>query len=426
MKTTQTPPFPASLDTLRKETLELTCNRLRESYTTAELECFTFCPPSHEEAFTCMGTGSATWSVVEKVLTAVQEMVIPGVFMTSPEKVEAGAGPEEALSRITDCLYTVLYSFYRLEYEETQSTECAALAALHLTAKLPTIRERSRWNIFASRKDPALWDSFILRNEKRKEELGRLYLIAAIDHAIQTRDPESYRDCLNRWGFGYAYDYQQKLIEHSYPGWRALLMHDLAHAFAMGGDFAEGRGTAAPVPILPRLISLQTASMYQADLHPETVIGDANFLEHPHRGITTGQTGSIGVGCVIYPCTLGGITDKVKPRHPAIGNYVLIGTDVGIYGPVTVADHSVIGANTEINGMVEIHEKVKIRAAVVARTVISESGKPGKIIFSQGVTVGEECLIINDHPTDLIIPAGKSIPAGTHLANDGKGKPKAG
>ncbi len=426
MKNSMTTPFPPSLESLRKETLEGSLNHLRESYTPADLERFTFCPPSHEETVSCVGTGTATWSIVGKVINAMQEMVVPGVFMTATDTAESGADLKGALTQITECLYAVLQSFYRLEFEESQCAEYSGLAALHLVSQLPSFRKRSQWNIFASRKDPALWDSFVLRNEKHREELGRLYLIAAIDHAIQNRDPNLYRDCLDRWGFGYAYEYQQRLIEHAYPGWRALLMHDMAHTLAVGGEFSEGRGTAIPVPILPRLISLQAASIYQTDLHPETVIGDANFLEHPHRGITTGQTGSIGVGCVIYPCTLGGITDKVKPRHPTIGDFVLIGTDVGIYGPVSVADHSVIGANTEINGMVEIKEKVKIRAAVVARTVISESGKPGKIVFSEGVMVGEECLIVNDHPTDLIIPKGKSIPAGTHLVNDGKGKPKAG
>ena len=30
---------------------------------------------------------------------------------------------------------------------------------------------------------------------------------------------------------------------------------------------------------------------YQADLHPETIGKGREFLDHPHRGMTTGQTG---------------------------------------------------------------------------------------------------------------------------------------
>ena len=426
MITSMTLSFPSSLESLRKETLEVTLNSLLESYSSTDLTRFSISSTAFEEANPCLGTGVATWPTVERVLNAVKETVVPGVFMTSTDKKGSRETLEEALKKIIDCLRTVLHSFYRMDSEEKKCTEISALAALHLISRLPAFRERSRWNIFASRKDPAIWDSYILHHERRREELSRLDLITTIDHAIHRRNPAEYRDFLRKWGFGYAYDYQRTLIEQAYPGWRALLMHDIAHTLALGGEFMEGMAEAAPVPILPRIISEQTASLYQTDLHPETIIGDANFLEHPHRGITTGQTGRIGVGCVIYPCTLGGITDKVKPRHPSIGDFVLIGTDVGIFGPVSVANHSVIGANTEINGMVEIGENVKIRAAVVARTVISESGKPGKIIFSEGVTVGEECLVVNDHPTDLIIPPGSSIPAGMHVVNDGNGNPKVG
>ena len=70
---------------------------------------------------------------------------------------------------------------------------------------------------------------------------------------------------------------------------------------------------------------------YQADLHPETRIGDANFFDHTHRGITTGQTGIIGSGCVIYPCTLGGLSENVHKLHPSKGNYAQIIPDVGIF-----------------------------------------------------------------------------------------------
>ncbi len=426
MTNSMTLSFPPSLELLRKETLGSTLVDLQKSYTSDDLSHFTFCPPPMEKSVRCLGTGSAAWTEVERVLNVIQEMIVPGVFVCPEKKKTTRGNQEEALAWTLEHLYGVLQSFFRMEEEKERAAGDAALAALNLISLLPKFRERARWNIFASLKDPAVWDAFVLRNEKRRQELGGLDLISIIDEAIQARNPSIYLTFLKEAGFDYAIDYQRRLVERAYPGWKALLMHDIAHTLALGGEFAEGKAAAGPAPMLPRIISEQAASLFQTDLHPETVIGDANFLEHPHRGITTGQTGRIGIGCVIYPCTLGGITDKVKPRHPAIGDFVLIGTDVGIFGPVLVANHSVIGANTEINGMVEIGERVRIRAAVVARTVISESGRPGKIIFSKDVTVGEECLVVNDHPTDLIIPPGCSITAGTHLVNDGNGNPKVG
>jgi serine acetyltransferase len=370
-----------------------------------------------------VGAGSAAWAAVDTILTNLEEAVMPGLFASSAQISEDRADLRDGLFGAAEALSGILFSYCQIELDERESRECATLAALHLIARLPEFRTRARWNIFASLKDPALWDSFALRNEKRREELGRLDLIPQIDRAIAARNPDLYTEFLREQGFEYALNYQRRLVKRAYPGWRALLLHDLVHALAVGGEISDSGVMAPPVPFLPRVIAEHAATLFQTDLHPETMIGDANFLEHPHRGITTGQTGRIGVGCVIYPCTLGGVTDKVKPRHPLIEDYVLIGTDVGIYGPVTVGAGSVIGPNTEINGLVEIGEKVKIRAAVVARTVISESGKPGKIIFGEGTTIGEECLIINQRPEDLLIPPGSALPAHSYVVNDGHGRP---
>ncbi|GMV65999.1 MAG: hypothetical protein KJ050_13950 [Candidatus Omnitrophica bacterium] len=395
--------------------------QLDETYSPEDRSRYT--PPSFDPSWHGLrvGTGSASWQAVAGIVEAIQEAVMPGLFVASsiqpPDRIDL----HNELERLIPPLQSILQSFFQVELEDATSREYAHLAALNLIAHLPAFRRRALWNVFASLKDPALWDAFLLRNEARREDLGNLDLLAAIDQAIYSRRQEDYLGFLREHGFEYAFSYQRRLVKRSYPGWKALLLHDIAHTLALGGFIEDLDQQAPPTPFLPRVIAEYAASLYQTDMHPETVIGDATFLEHPHRGITTGQTGRIGVGCVIYPCTLGGITDKVKPRHPLIGDFVLIGTDVGIFGPVVVSNGSVIGANTEINGLIEIHERVRIRAAVVARTVISESGKPGRIVFGEGVTVGEECLVINDQPADLVIPPGANLPAGSHVVNDGNG-----
>ena len=97
---------------------------------------------------------------------------------------------------------------------------------------------------------------------------------------------------------------------------------------------------------------------------------------------------------------------------------------VGIFGVVEVGDGAVIGANTEIYGFVQLGRNVRMGSAVVARTVKSAAGPGGRLVFEDGAVVGDESLIINDQPSDLVIPARSSIPPHHHVVNDGFGRPK--
>jgi serine acetyltransferase len=212
----------------------------------------------------------------------------------------------------------------------------------------------------------------------------------------------------------------------TYPGWRVLFYHDIAHALTRSGRAAgNDELQRMPVPLLPRAISELGGRYYQADLHPETKIGDANFLDHPHRGITTGQTGTIGSGCHLLPCTLGGLSEKVQQRHPTIGDYVFIGTDADLFGPVHIGDHAVIGPNAEVNGLVEIASNCYIGSSVVIGTIKSGDRRPGRIRLGQDVRVGDGTIIENVSELDLVIPEKAEIPARSHVTNDGFGTPRA-
>jgi len=178
-----------------------------------------------------------------------------------------------------------------------------------------------------------------------------------------------------------------------------------------------------PVPLLPRAISELGGRYYQADIHPETRIGDANFLDHTHRGLTTGQTGVIGSGCHILPCTLGGLTRRLRRRHPLIGDHVFIGTDAGVMGPVQIGDHSVVRQNAEIYGYVELGPECQIGSSVIIGTVKTGAGQPGRIVLGRGVTVGDGTVVENETEIDLVIPDRARIPARSHVTNDGFGNP---
>ena len=419
-----TPAFPSNLASLRDEIIRESVQHLEASYSPQELDNL-LCPELDPGLLSLRdGAGVPPWEAFAPILIGLQELVTPGVYSVLPKQSRAPSPPAIVIETVIDALFVLLAGDYAVEMSAEEASEKAAGTSLFLISKLPSFRERAGWNQFASLKDPAVWTEFALFGQEKREELGKLDLIPEIDEAIRARNKDRYLQFLREHGSDYAFDYQIRLVQRAYPGWRALLLHDITNALALGGRAAEDRVKATPVPFLPRIISEHLGSLYQTDLHPETQIGDANFIEHPHRGITTGQTGKIGIGCVIYPCTLGGVTDKVKQRHPILGDFVLIGTDVGIYGPVQVGEGSVVGPNTEINGLVTLGKGVKIRAAVVARTLISESGRPGRLIFADGAVVGEEALIINDQPTDLLVPAGFHIPPNSHVINDGTGKPK--
>ena len=165
-------------------------------------------------------------------------------------------------------------------------------------------------------------------------------------------------------------------------------------------------------------------------MHPETEIGDANFLDHTHRCITTGQKGVIGYGCVIYPCTLGGLSTKNQLRHPTIGNFVQISTDVGIFGRVDVSDRSIIGANTEIYGRIQFGSEVRVGSSVVIGTVkpyhhsSHQQVRLGRIRVGYQVRIGDGAVIENSLPLDLVIPDKAIIPTRSHVINDGLGHPK--
>ena len=294
-----------------------------------------------------------------------------------------------------------------------------------LLADIPGLKERARWNRFASLKDPATWDAYVkTKNEMCQQKLAELEFKSAIDAAISERDFDSYREFLRTHGLDFAFDYQLQLVVSSYPGWRVLFYHDVAHALTQAGPSDLVDVQRVPVPLLPRAIAELGGRYYQADLHPETKIGDANFLEHPHRGLTTGQTGIIGEGCVIYPCTLGGISEKVRQRHPIIGNYVLIGTDAQLLGPVEIGDRSSIGINSQVYGYVQVGPECRIASAVVIGTVLATTQRPGRIRLGEGVRVGDGTVIANSTELDLLIPEKSEIPARSHVVNDGFGNPR--
>lgn len=128
-----------------------------------------------------------------------------------------------------------------------------------------------------------------------------------------------------------------------YPGLRATISHRIAHTLL-----------ALEVPILPRMISELAHSVTGIDIHPGATIGERFVIDHG-TGVVIGATAIIGNNVKIYQgVTLGArsfVTDdsnnpvKGIPRHPIIGNDVVIYANSTILGRVNIGDGAVIGGN---------------------------------------------------------------------------------
>ena len=393
---------------------------LHPIYTLKELEALRIEPIAQESLSIHSGYGFVNREILETVLGNLLECVAPGSHNASPHQQQ---DLSNCMSEVSDQLYAMIsQSFLAVKdshrLSESDIIDLAIEITFDILSDLPRLKSRAFWNRFASLKDPAVWDAYLLSLCADHAKIKEIDLSARINTAILERNHRLYQDFLEAHELAFALDYQMQLVVSTYPGWRVLFYHDVAH------QLVQGKVGFIPVPLLPRAISELAGRYYQADLHPETRIGDANFFDHTHRGITTGQTGIIGSGCVIYPCTLGGLSEKVHQRHPSIGNYAQISTDVGIFGPVKVGNYSIIGANTELYGFVETGQYCRIGSSVVIGTVRMAEMVPGRIILGDHVRIADGTVIENNLSTDLIIGDSTQIPARSYIINDGKGNPK--
>ena len=127
------------------------------------------------------------------------------------------------------------------------------------------------------------------------------------------------------------------------PGIRAICNYRIAHELVKLG-----------VPILPRMISEQAHAETGIDIHPSATIGESFTIDHG-TGIVIGATAIIGDNVKIYQgVTLGaksfsldsdGNPVKGVPRHPVIGNNVIIYSNASILGRISIGDNAIIGGN---------------------------------------------------------------------------------
>lgn len=142
----------------------------------------------------------------------------------------------------------------------------------------------------------------------------------------------------------------------SYPGIRATISHRIAHAL-----------TLLDVPVLPRMVAEMAHSETGIDIHPAASIGEGLMIDHG-TGVVIGATAIIGRNVKIYQgVTLGArsfVRDsgnnpvKGLPRHPIVGDNVVIYSNTTVLGRITIGEGAVIGGNLWVTDSVAPGERL--------------------------------------------------------------------
>lgn len=145
-------------------------------------------------------------------------------------------------------------------------------------------------------------------------------------------------------------------VIYCYPCIKAIINYRIAHELLLAG-----------VPVIPRMITESAHSETGIDIHPGATIGEYFAIDHG-TGVVIGETAIIGRNVKLYQgVTLGARsfpTDendnliKGIPRHPIIGDNVVIYSNATILGRVTIGSGAVVGGNIWVTTDVAPGEKL--------------------------------------------------------------------
>lgn len=157
----------------------------------------------------------------------------------------------------------------------------------------------------------------------------------------------------------------------SYPGFRATVNHRIAHQLCL-----------LEVPVLPRMIAEMAHNETGIDIHPAASIGEGLMIDHG-TGVVVGATAIIGRNVKLYQgVTLGArsfVRDadhnpvKGLPRHPVVGDNVVIYSNTTVLGRITIGAGAVIGGNLWVTESVAPGERL-VQAA--PDNIIRVNNKP--------------------------------------------------
>lgn len=165
-----------------------------------------------------------------------------------------------------------------------------------------------------------------------------------------------------------------------YPGFKAILVHRLAHRLYRAGSQLAAR-------VLAEWVHGQTG----IDIHPGASIGHHFFIDHG-TGVVIGETCRIGdhvriyqgvtLGALNFPRDAAGALIRDQRRHPAIGHHVAIFANASILGGETViGDHCVIGSSVWLTESVPAGTRVVMEKPKLRMRGKLSAGDPGYLDF---------------------------------------------
>ena len=178
------------------------------------------------------------------------------------------------------------------------------------------------------------------------------------------------------------------LVKRTYTGYKALVKYRYAHYFWRKG-----------MKQLAFFIAYRAKVKTGIDIHPAAEIGKGIFIDHG-VGLVVGETAAIGDDCVLYQgVTLGGTGKDTGKRHPTLENGVMVSAGASILGPVTIGEHSKIGAGSVVLKNIPPHSTV----VGVPGRVVKQNGKKIEDEMSQSLPdpILEELARINKRLGDL-------------------------
>lgn len=145
-------------------------------------------------------------------------------------------------------------------------------------------------------------------------------------------------------------------VIYCYPALKAISNYRMAHILLELG-----------VDVIPRMISEYAHSETGIDIHPGAKIGEHFSIDHG-TGVVIGATAVIGNNVKLYQgVTLGAKSfdldennNPIKgiPRHPIIGDNVVIYSNATILGRINIGKNAVIGGNIWVTEDVAEGEKL--------------------------------------------------------------------
>jgi len=164
-------------------------------------------------------------------------------------------------------------------------------------------------------------------------------------------------------------DYATPLLY--FKGFHAMQAYRFAHALWLSGR----RGLAL-------FLQYRIATVFDVDIHPAAQIGPGIMVDHA-TGVVIGETAVIGTNVsMLHGVSLGGSGIGAGPRHPQVGDGVLIAAGAKLLGPIRIGAGAKIAAGSVVLDDVAPHATV---AGVPAHAVGAPPVEDPALSMNQGL-----------------------------------------